>query len=157
MTQYNVYALGNALVDIECEVSPDLLQGLRIDKGVMTLIDEDHHHEILNQLNSHPLKRASGGSAANTVIAVSQFGGKAFYSCKVADDEPGQFYLNDLLANGVDTNLQVHAPEPGVTGKCLVFVTPDADRTMTTFLGISGGLSDAELVPEAIAESAYTY
>jgi sugar/nucleoside kinase (ribokinase family) len=157
MTQYDVYGLGNALLDIECEVSPEILQNLGIEKGVMTLLDEASQNKILSNLNVPLTKRSCGGSAANTLIAISQFGGKAFYSCKVAADEPGQFYFADLQQCGVATNLEQHEPEPGITGKCLVFVTPDADRTMNTFLGISGEFSVAELVPEAIANSAYTY
>lgn len=157
MTRYNVYGLGNALLDIECEVEPETLQHLGIDKGVMTLLDEDAQNKILNHLDGSAHKRTCGGSAANTMIAISQFGGKAFYSCKVANDEPGQYYLDDLLRCGVDTNLQHHSAEPGITGKCLVFVTPDADRTMNTFLGISSSFTEAELMPEAIAESTYTY
>ncbi|GET36099.1 adenosine kinase [Microseira wollei] len=157
MTRYNVYGLGNALLDIECEVEPDVLQHLGIDKGVMTLLDEDSQNKILSHLDGSATKRTCGGSAANTMIAISQFGGKAFYSCKVANDEPGQYYLEDLLRCGVDTNLQHHTPEPGITGKCLVFVTPDADRTMNTFLGISSSFTDAELMPDAIAASTYTY
>jgi len=155
--QYDVYGLGNALLDIELEVSPELLQELNIDKGVMTLIEEDHQYKILKRLEGQSMKRGGGGSAANTMIALSQFGGKAFYSCKVANDEDGQVYLGDLLRFNVDTNLQYHAPEAGITGKCLVFVTPDADRTMNTFLGISASFSEAELVPDAIAQSKYTY
>jgi sugar/nucleoside kinase (ribokinase family) len=157
MTNYDVYGLGNALVDIECEVPTQLLQELGVDKGVMTLLTEADQHRIIACLNGYSLKRACGGSAANTLIAVSQFGGKACYSCKVADDEPGQFYLDDLIRCGVDTNLQHHQPEPGITGKCLVFVTPDADRTMNTFLGISEGFSVAELLPDAITAAHYTY
>lgn len=157
MTQYDVYGLGNALLDIEFEVSPEVLQNLGIDKGVMTLLDEASQNKILHQLNGNHQKRSCGGSAANTLIAISQFGGKAFYSCKVADDEPGKFYTQDLLDCGVATNLEHHEPESGVTGKCLVFVTPDADRTMNTFLGISGNFSEVELVPEAIKNSQYTY
>lgn len=157
MTTYDVYGLGNALVDIECEVSTELLEELGIDKGVMTLLEEADQHRIIQRLDGHPLKRGCGGSAANTLIAVSQFGGQACYSCKVANDEPGQFYLDDLIRCGVATNLQQHQPEPGVTGKCLVFVTPDADRTMNTFLGISGSFSESELLPDAIASSTYTY
>ncbi len=157
MARYDVYGLGNALLDIECEVAPTVLQELNIEKGVMTLLDEDSQNKILNHLGECATKRTCGGSGANTIVAVSQFGGKTFYSCKVANDEPGEYYLKDLLESGVDTNLKVHPPEPGITGKCLVFVTPDADRTMNTFLGISSGLSDIELVPEAIADSTYTY
>ncbi len=157
MTKYDVYALGNALLDIEFEVSPEVLQNLGIDKGVMTLLDQDSQDKIVSHLANYEQKRSCGGSAANTLIAISQFGGKAFYSCKVADDEPGQFYTQDLIDCGVTTNLESHAPESGVTGKCLVFVTPDADRTMNTFLGISGEFSEQELVPEAIANAQYTY
>ena len=157
MTKYDVYALGNALLDIEFEVSPEVLQNLDIDKGVMTLLDRDTQDKIVSNLAQYDQKRSCGGSAANTSIAVSQFGGKAFYSCKVADDEPGKFYTQDLINCGVTTNLESHDPESGVTGKCLVFVTPDADRTMNTFLGISAEFSSAELVPEAIKNAKYTY
>lgn len=156
MTRYDVYGLGNALLDIECEVVPEVLEDLGIDKGVMTLLDEESQNKILSRLDGHPTKRTCGGSAANTIIAISQFGGKAFYSCKVAQDEPGQYYLQDLAQCGVDTSPQTYA-ESEITGKCLVFVTPDADRTMNTFLGISSSFSEAELVPEAIAASTYTY
>jgi sugar/nucleoside kinase (ribokinase family) len=157
MARYDVYGLGNALLDVECEVEPELLVELGIDKGVMTLLDEPSQNKILARLGNSTSKRTCGGSGANTIVAVSQFGGQAFYSCKVANDEPGEYYLQDLLQSGVDTNLKVHPPEPGITGKCLVFVTPDADRTMNTFLGISAGLSEIELVPAAIADSVYTY
>ena len=157
MARYDVYGLGNALLDVECEVAPELLVELGIDKGVMTLLDEASQNKILERLGNAASKRTCGGSGANTIVAVSQFGGKTFYSCKVAKDEPGQYYLNDLLTCGVDTNLKTHPPADGITGKCLVFVTPDADRTMNTFLGISSSLSDIELVPDAIADSTYTY
>lgn len=157
MTKYDVYALGNALLDVEFEVTPEVLQNLGIDKGVMTLLDQDSQDKIVSNLASYDTKRSCGGSAANTLIAIAQFGGKAFYSCKVADDEPGKFYTQDLIDCGVATNLENHPPQAGVTGKCLVFVTPDADRTMNTFLGISGEFSDEELVPEVIENAEYTY
>jgi sugar/nucleoside kinase (ribokinase family) len=157
MTRYDVYGLGNALLDVECEVEPSVLVELGIDKGVMTLLDEASQNKILEHLGNCSTKRTCGGSGANTIVAVSQFGGKTFYSCKVASDEPGEYYLQDLLASGVDTNLKIHPPEPGITGKCLVFVTPDADRTMNTFLGISANLSEVELVESAIVNSTYTY
>ncbi|MGK7873688.1 MAG: adenosine kinase [Xenococcaceae cyanobacterium] len=157
MCKYHVYGIGNALVDMEFEVSADLLQKLKIDKGVMTLMDEDHQEEVLRRLSDFPCKKSCGGSAANTIVAVSQLGGKGFYSCKVANDETGSFYLEDLLRCGVETNLQNGNRKDGITGKCLVMVTPDADRTMNTFLGITASLSEDELVPEAIAESEYLY
>ena len=157
MTKYDVYALGNGLLDIEFEVSAEVLQDLGIDKGVMTLLDRDSQDKIVSSLAQYSQKRSCGGSAANTAIAISQFGGKSFYSCKVANDEPGQFYTRDLLNCGVATNLENQDARSGVTGKCLVFVTPDADRTMNTFLGISAEFGDRELVSEAIASAEYTY
>ncbi|MEM8613491.1 MAG: adenosine kinase [Cyanobacteria bacterium P01_H01_bin.105] len=155
--KYNVYGLGNALVDIECALSVDALKAIGMDKGVMTLLDETVQNSAIAQLNSYKTKRSCGGSAANTVIAISQLGGKTFYGCKVADDDYGQFYTQDLVDCGVDTNLTSHTPESGITGKCLVLVTPDADRTMGTFLGISSELAEADLNPDAIAAAEYTY
>ncbi len=157
MTQYDVCGIGNALVDIEFEIAPEVLQTLKIDKGVMTLIDDAQQAVIIEHLKDLPMKRGCGGSAANTMIAISQFGGRSFYSCKVANDEAGSFYLEDMVRCGVETNLKIQAREDGVTGKCLVLVTPDADRTMNTFLGITGSFSEQELVPESIEAAEYLY
>jgi len=156
MPRYQVYAIGNALVDMEYEVTHEDLERLGIDKGVMTLVDEAHQETIMAHLEEHHHKRGSGGSAANTVIAVNQFGGKGFYSCKVADDHLGHFYMDDLIAGGVDTNHHSEK-DTGHTGRCVVLVTPDSDRTMCTFLGVSSGLSERELVFDALRESEYLY
>lgn len=155
--KYDVYGVGNALVDIEYEVSPELLQQLKIDKGVMTLLDEDSQNHILENLKNLHCHKSCGGSAANTIVAISQLGGKAFYSCKVANDEFGDFYIKDLLNSQVDTNLKNGDRQSGITGKCLVLVTPDADRTMNTFLGITEKFSTQELVLEALVDSEYLY
>ncbi len=156
MKKYDVYALGNALVDMEFEVSDDFLSKNGVEKGVMTLVDEERQHELMCQLDAFEGNKASGGSAANTVIALACFGGDAFYSCRVADDELGEFYMHDLHAAGVDSNLDGNR-QPGVTGKCLVMVTDDAERTMNTFLGISGSLDSGDLDPDAIRNSQYLY
>jgi len=157
MSKYHVYGVGNGLLDMEFSVSNELLEELKIDKGVMTLVDEKQEQEILEKLSHLPCKKSSGGSAANTLVAVSQFGGRGFYSCKVANDHIGHFFLEDLKASGLETNLHPDSLEKGTTGKCLVLVTPDADRTMNTFLGITGELAPKDLVPEAILESDYLY
>lgn len=156
MRRYQVYAIGNALVDMEYEVTPEDLERLRIDKGVMTLVDEAQQLDIMAHLQERHHKRGSGGSAANTAIAVGQFGGKGFYSCKVANDALGHFYMDDLVAGGIDTNHHSER-EDGHTGRCVVMVTPDSDRTMCTFLGISSALSERELVVDALREADYFY
>ncbi|MFV2005511.1 MAG: adenosine kinase, partial [Gammaproteobacteria bacterium] len=156
MAKYDVYGLGNALVDMEFEINDQFLQENNIDKGVMTLVDENQQHELIGQLDVFEGNKASGGSAANTLIAVSCMGGSAYYSCKVADDEPGHFYLGDLQTAGVDCNMN-GKHKGGITGKCLVMVTPDAERTMHTFLGISSELSPYEISEEAIKNASYCY
>ncbi|PIE00045.1 MAG: adenosine kinase [Thiothrix nivea] len=158
MMKYDVYGIGNALVDKEFEVTEAFLAEQGIEKGLMTLIDEDKHHDLLAGLqNTFGLKkRAGGGSAANTIVAISQFGGKTFYACKVANDEFGDFYKEDLHAAGVDTGLDRLNAE-GVTGKCMVMVTPDAERTMNTFLGITADFSTSEIHFDELRESKYLY
>jgi sugar/nucleoside kinase (ribokinase family) len=158
MKKYDVYGLGNALVDKEFEVTDEFLQAAGIQKGMMALIEEDQLHSLLKNLTDKfgEKKRASGGSAANTIVTLSQFGGKAFYSCKVADDDIGDFYSKDLKDANVDSNLD-GGRDQGTTGRCLVMVTPDAERTMNTFLGITTDLSEKELNEEAIKNSSYLY
>ncbi len=155
--KYDVYAIGNALVDMEFEVNDSFFKDHKIDKGLMTLVDEERQNYLLKALGSGAKKRQCGGSAANTIIAVSQFGAKGFYSCKVASDDTGDFYLNDLVESGVDTNLKSQKRENGTTGKCLVLITPDAERTMNTFLGITGSLAKTEVDAESIKNSNYLY
>ena len=158
MADFHVYGIGAALVDTEIEVSDQDLTSLSIDKGVMTLVDEQRQQQLIEQLSDHLVasKRASGGSAANTIIAASYFGAKSFYSCKVANDENGDFYLNDLRDAGVAYHEELER-EAGTTGKCLVMITPDAERTMNTFLGISETVSVNELHPAAAAQSEFAY
>jgi sugar/nucleoside kinase (ribokinase family) len=156
MKKYHVYGIGNALVDMEIEVTPDFLLKANVEKGVMTLVDQKRQDDLLAQFDGHQHQRSCGGSAANTVIAVSQFGGRSFYSCKVANDEPGDFYFNDLVNNGVATNLHGER-ENGITGKCMVFITPDADRTMNSFLGITETFSENELQVEDLKDSEWLY
>lgn len=158
--KYDVYGIGNALVDKEFEVTEDFLASHGIQKGMMTLIDEATQQRLLAGLSSTfgLKKRASGGSAANSIVAVSQFGGKTFYACKVANDESGEFYMHDLHAAGVTTKLdQVRCSCEGVTGKCMVMVTPDAERTMNTFLGITADFSESELHLEELQQAKYLY
>ncbi len=157
MTRYHVFGVGNALVDMEFHVSDDALEKLQIEKGVMTLIEEDRHEFLTKELSSFSHKRSCGGSAANTIISVAQLGGDSFYSCKVADDELGEFYIHDLSECGVDSGTLKDRLEMGTTGKCIAMVTPDADRTLNTFLGITSNIGPSDVSTDAIVNSDYVY
>lgn len=155
--KYNVYGIGNALVDLEFKVEESFLEKHKVEKGLMTLVDEDTQSRLIKDINHAEVVQKPGGSAANTIFAVSQFGGKAFYSCKVAEDAFGEAYLEDMNEAGIDTNFIRQEREEGITGKCLVMITEDAERTMNTFLGITADFSTEEVDPLAIKESEYIY
>jgi sugar/nucleoside kinase (ribokinase family) len=157
MATYNIYGIGAALVDTEVEVSDAFLASAQIDKGVMTLVDEQRQTELLEALaseNTHMLRKC-GGSVCNSVVAASSLGAKTFFSGKVADDRDGQLYINDLQDAGVDFHSA--GQESGITGKCLVMVTDDAERTMNTFLGASEALSAREIDQAALVDSEWFY
>jgi len=156
MKPFHVYGMGNALVDIDFEVKRQTLERLNIDKGVMTLIDESTHHRLLEELDGIKHLKECGGSAGNTIFTLQQLGAKTFFSCKVGNDESGRFYYQTLTAEGICTNLNENLYS-GITGKCIVLVTPDADRTMNTFLGITATFSKAELSEESLKNSEYLY
>jgi sugar/nucleoside kinase (ribokinase family) len=155
--QYQIYGMGNALVDFEIETNIEELQSLSIEKGVMTLIEESRQDELFGAFTNKSHTRACGGSAANTIIGAQTMGSQCFYSCKVADDETGHFYKDDLLKHGVDSNLSSESLSPGKTGKCLVLVTDDADRTMNTFLGITGDIDYQQIDQSALLASEFLY
>ena len=149
--------MGNALVDLVTEVSDAFIAEHKIEKGLMTLVDEDRQVELVSAIDVQSAERQCGGSAANTIIGASQFGARCYYSCKVANDEWGDFYLKDLAANGVDTTLTSDTLSEGTTGKCLVMTTDDAERTMNTFLGITATYAPTDIDEAALAESEYLY
>ena len=155
--KYDVYAIGNAIVDYEIEVDNTFLGVNGLEKGLMTLAEQDRQRDLLRAAKSKIRKKQAGGSAANSVVALAQLGGKGFYSCKVASDIDGIFYRDDLVKQGVDTNLSDEKLDDGETGKCLVMITPDSERTMSTFLGISSNLSLSELNIDQLENSNYLF
>ena len=158
--KYDVYGIGNALVDMEFIVDDDFLAQNNIEKGLMTLVEQERQAELIEKLHqsqTEQVKKQCGGSAANSVIAVSQFGGKSFYAFKVANDETGHFYLDDMRDNGVDTINDKASLPVGDTGKCMVMVSRDAERTMNTYLGITATLSPEQVDEEALRESNWLY
>jgi sugar/nucleoside kinase (ribokinase family) len=153
--RYDVYGVGHALVDTQHATAPAFLEQMGIDKGVMTLVNEARQIELSRALLQEPIASSSGGSAANTMIGVAAFGGSAYYACQVGSDPWGEFYLRDLAAAGVDTRRGCRVS--GTTGQCMVFITPDADRTLNTCLGVGSSIGPESVEPEVVAESSYVY
>lgn len=157
MKTYAVYGMGNALVDTEFQVTDADLAKAGIDKSSNDLYNEEQLKALMHEFTDKPHLQAGGGSAANTMVTVAQLGAKPFYSCRVASDQAGQFYHEDLNKLGVTTN-QDHVTLPeGQTGCCVVMLTPDANRSMRTCLGISASYSPQELVLSELEKSAYLY
>ncbi|MBS11587.1 MAG: adenosine kinase [Gemmatimonadetes bacterium] len=153
--KYNVYGVGNALVDVQYQVSDAYIERMNVEMATMTLVDEARQTELIENVENEPLERASGGSAANTVIGVVGFGGTAYYGCKVGTDEPGEFYLSDLTAAGVGSNPNNRVD--GVTGECVVLIGPDGERSLNTFLGITSEFSPNEIEADVAADSDVVY
>ncbi|VAX39840.1 Fructokinase [hydrothermal vent metagenome] len=151
---YDIYGVGNALVDIQSNVSEETLQKLDFTKGVMTLVDEETQQRVLAELDGTPITRCAGGSAANTLMGVADFGGKAAYAAKVGDDSLGRFCLEDMRQLGV----AIEVPQAtGQTGTCVVLITDDAERTMLTHLGVSSTLGPDDINEAEICKAKYVY
>lgn len=151
---YDVYGVGNALVDIQAQVSDETLQKLDFAKGVMTLVDVPTQEKVLSAIDGIPLNRCAGGSAANTILGIADFGGKTAYAGKVAEDEIGEFFVDDLRKMGVHIEVPANT---GASGTCVILITEDAERTMLTTLGVSSTLSPDDIDEEAIKNSKYIY
>lgn len=152
---YNVYGIGNALVDIQAQVSDEVLEKLDFSKGFTTLIDEATQQRVLSALDGILLSRGAGGSAANTIIGVAQFGGTGAFAGKVANDEVGNFFLQDLRDLGVA--IEVPSAAEGQSGTCVVLITNDAQRTMLTTVAVSGTLCPDDVDEEEIRKAEYIY
>jgi sugar/nucleoside kinase (ribokinase family) len=155
--EIDVFGIGNAMVDILARVDHDFIREHALTPGSMTLVDAEKQGSLLHFLEHHALELRSGGSAANTIVAVAQSGGRGYYSGKVARDSHGEFYRQDLLQAGI--HFDVHPAQPGIgsTGSCLVLTTPDAERTMCTHLGVSGELGPEDIDVQRLAHCKAVY
>ena len=142
MSEYDVLCIGNAIVDIIAQCDDAFLVEHGIVKGAMNLIDADRAGLLYSRMG--PATEASGGSAGNTAAGVASFGGSAAYFGKVADDELGRIYTHDIRAQGVAFDTRPLAGEPP-TARSMIFVTPDGERSMNTYLGAC-----VELGPEDV-------
>ena len=155
--QIDVFGVGNAMVDILAMVSDDFVREHVLSKGTMTLVDAEKQGRLLQNLERHDLQMQSGGSAANTMIAIAQSGGTGFYSGKVARDPNGEFYRQGMLESGVHFDVHQSPETRQPTGTCLVLTTPDAERTMCTHLGVSTELSPTDVDLDRLARCRYAY
>jgi sugar/nucleoside kinase (ribokinase family) len=152
--RYDVVGVGNAIVDVIARTDDAFVARHGLTKGSMTLIDAERAVELYDLMP--PGVEASGGSAANTMAGVASLGGRAAYVGKVRADQLGEVFRHDLRAMGVGYELPL-APDGPPTARCLIVVTPDAERTMNTFLGISSLLEPDDVDEELCADAAVVY
>ncbi len=152
---YDVYGVGNAIMDIQVRCDDEFLRQQGIEKGVMTLVEEERQREVLEALRRYEVHYCSGGSAANTIVGVADMGGSAAYACKVGDDNYGRQYLEEMRHLGI--SVEVEPVAGGTTGTCVVLITPDAQRTMLTHLGCSSTLDASDIDETELARAQYLY
>jgi len=150
----DVVGIGNALVDVLSRESEAFVTAQRLVKGAMQLVDEARASELYAAMG--PAVEVSGGSAANTIVGVASFGGRAHYVGKVRDDQLGEVFQHDLRSVGVGYSTSAATSGPA-TGRCLIVVTPDAQRTLTTYLGASVQLGPADVDKGVIERAAILY
>ncbi len=152
--RYDVVAIGNAVVDVIASCDESLIEELQLNRGGMTLVDEERADELYDAMP--PAREVSGGSAANTLAGLSALGLQCAFIGQVADDQLGKVFRHDMRATGIDFDTEARAGEPA-TGRVLIFVTPDGERTMNTFLGAAQFLPASALDEEQIASAAILY
>ena len=154
--KYQVVGIGNALVDVLCHTDDAFLEAQGIGKGVMQLIDRDRAVDLYGQMG--PSVEVSGGSAANTIAGVAALGGRTAYVGKVKDDQLGAIFAHDMRAQGADYATPLAGPENGhETGRCMVLVTPDGERSMSTYLGVSEHLGPEDIDPGLMEAAEWLY
>lgn len=152
---FDVCAIGNAMVDVLSYESAELVEKLGLEPGAMNLVDAEQADQIYEAMG--PGTEVSGGSAANTTVGVVSFGGRAAFTGRIADDTFGEIYRHDLLNAGVHFVATVAPEGSEPTGRCLVMVTPDAQRTMCTFLGAGRSLDPSVIDDAIVAASQVLY
>lgn len=150
----DVVAIGNAIVDVVSPCSDDLIEKLGMTRGGMTLIDTDQARSLYDAMG--PGREVSGGSAANTLAGLAALGARCDFIGQVADDQLGEVFAHDIRAVGIDFATPARAGDPP-TARCLIFVTPDGQRTMNTYLGASQFLPAEALDEAVIADAAVLY
>ncbi len=149
-----ILGIGNAIVDVICKIDDDFLNNHGLTKSTMKLVDENEFKKLLKNLKIE--KTISGGSVANSVVGLSQLGNKVGFIGKVNDDELGRKYLEGLEKESVKFHYSIKT-EKIPTGTCLILITPDSERTMCTFLGTAGKISEKDIDEKIIEQSEITF
>lgn len=151
---FDVCGIGNAIVDVLSHCELDFIETMRLNKGTMTLIDAARAEELYAAMG--PAVEASGGSAGNTIAGLASLGGRGAYIGKVGNDQLGGIFRHDIRAAGVHFETQ-SATSATPTARCMIFVTPDAERTMNTYLGACVELTPEDVDPHVVTRSKVTY
>ena len=154
MTRFDVTSIGNAIVDVLTQVPDSAVDQYDLNRGSMTLIDAERAEYLTSIIGDRVVE--AGGSAGNTAVALAGLGAKSAYIGKVANDQLGDQFDRSLDQLGVHFSTQTLENDLP-TARCLIFVTPDGDRTMNTFLGASTMLKPADIDPEVVGQSKVTY
>lgn len=156
MKAFQVVGIGNAMVDVLARASDAFLADAGIEKGIMQLIDMDRAVELYAAIG--PAREVSGGSAANTIAGIAHLGGRTAYVGKVKDDQLGAIFAHDLRAQGAVFET-TFAPKDAVdeTGRCLIVVTPDGERSMNTYLGVTEFLTTDDIDETQMAQAEWIY
>lgn len=156
MKQFQVVGIGNAMVDVIAHATEAALAELGVQKGIMQLIDMPRAVDLYARIG--PAEEISGGSAANTIAGIAQLGGRTAYVGKVKDDQLGAIFAHDLRSLGAvyETPLAPKATEQE-TGRCLILVTPDGERSMNTYLGWSEHLAPSDIDARQVAAAEWIY
>ncbi len=149
-----IYGIGNPLIDVLAYVSNEELETLKLNKGTMELIDSERGNHILQYLVDREKRYSCGGSAPNTMITLAALGAKTALAGIVGNDELGEIYQNRLQEQNVTSDLSVY---PGDTGSCIVLVTPDHERTMSTRLGVCQNFGEEHVKHDKISAADYLY
>jgi sugar/nucleoside kinase (ribokinase family) len=152
--RFDVVGIGNAIVDVLSHADDSFVEDLGLSKGTMTLIDAETAESLYELMG--PAVEVSGGSAANTIAALASLGGRGAFIGKVRDDQLGSIFRHDIVSLGITFD-SVPARDGPPTGRCLILVTPDAQRTMQTFLGASAELGPQDIDAHTIARARVTY
>jgi len=156
MKTFQVVGIGNAMVDVLASCDDAFLADNGVEKGIMQLTDMARGVELYSRIG--PAKEISGGSAANTIAGVAHLGGRAAYVGKVKDDQLGAIFAHDLRAQGVHYETALAGRDaPDETGRCIVLVTPDGERSMNTYLGVTEFLSPSDIDEGQMAEAEWIY